>query len=183
MLGTKVGGLFSPLRLDEDLRAVWKMGYFDDVRVETNDSPKGKVVTFIVKEKPTVREVKITGNKAITDKDIRDQVGLKPFGVYQPRTIKQAESKIVKLYHDKGYYDVKVRSEVIDLPSGGQRSEDQHRGRQKDIHQADQLPRQQGIHSQAAARPDEHQGRRLAFLGSPTTISLTAANWSRTGKS
>ena len=118
VIGTKVGSLFSPLRLDEDLRKVWKMGYFDDVRVETKDSPQGKVVTFIVKEKPTVREVKISGNKAITDKDIRDQVGLKPFGVYQPRTIKDAEAKIVKLYHDKGYYDVKVKSEVIDLPSG-----------------------------------------------------------------
>ena len=118
VLGTKPGALFSPLRLDEDLRAVWKMGYFDDVRVETKDSPQGKVITFVVKEKPTVREVKITGNKAITNKDLTEQIGLKPFSVYQPTAIKDAERKIVKLYHDKGFYDVKVKSEVIDLPAG-----------------------------------------------------------------
>ncbi|MGD8563068.1 MAG: outer membrane protein assembly factor BamA [Desulfarculaceae bacterium] len=118
VLATKAGGPFSSIRLDEDLRAVWKMGYFDDVRVQTADSPQGKIITFLVKEKPTVREIQFVGNKAFESKDLRDQTGLKTFGVFQPSVIKEAETKIVKLYHDKGYYDVKVASEVMDLPSG-----------------------------------------------------------------
>jgi outer membrane protein insertion porin family len=118
VLATKAGGPFSSIRLDEDLRAVWKMGYFDDVRVQTADSPQGKIITFVVKEKPTVREIQFVGNKAFESKDLRDQTGLKTFGVFQPAALKEAETKIVKLYHDKGYYDVKVKSEVMDLPSG-----------------------------------------------------------------
>lgn len=117
VIKTKPGGVYSPVRLDKDLRDVWKMGYFDDVRLETKDSPKGKVVTFLVKEKPTLREVQITGNKAIDTKDIRDAIDLKPFGVFKPGAIKEAEAKIIKMYHDKGFYDVKVQGKVVDLPS------------------------------------------------------------------
>jgi outer membrane protein insertion porin family len=118
VMKTKVGSPYSPLKLDEDLRAIWKMGYFDDVRIKVTDSPEGKVVTVSVKEKPMVREVQIRGAKAIDDQDIRDRIGIKPFSVYKPAAIKEAVAKIVRMYHDKGYYDVKVTSRVIDLPSG-----------------------------------------------------------------
>ena len=118
VMQTKAGSPYAPLRLDEDLRAVWKMGYFEDVRFETADSAQGKVVTVVLKEKPTLRELNITGNKALDDKDLRDQLGLKPFGVFRPEAVKEAEEKIVKLYHDKGYYDAKVSSEVGTTPSG-----------------------------------------------------------------
>ncbi len=115
---TKAGSPYSPLKLDRDLRAVWKMGYFEDVRIKTTDAAGGKIVTVEVKEKPMVREVQITGASAIDKKDIRDQIGVKPFSVYRPAAIKEAEAKIVRLYHDKGYFDAKVTSSVIDLPSG-----------------------------------------------------------------
>ncbi|CAO0820180.1 hypothetical protein DFAR_1420004 [Desulfarculales bacterium] len=49
---SKVGGPFVPMRLDEDLRAIWKMGYFEDVRLDSVDSPQGKVLTVKVKENP-----------------------------------------------------------------------------------------------------------------------------------
>jgi outer membrane protein insertion porin family len=78
VLKTKAGGAYSPVRLDEDLRAVWKMGYFDDVRFETSDGPQGKTVVISVVEKPVVREVAISGNKAVDDKDLREQMGFKP---------------------------------------------------------------------------------------------------------
>ncbi len=118
VLATKVGGPFSPLRLDKDLRKVWKMGYFDDVRIETEDSPQGKVIIFVVKEKPMVRDIVISGAKAIDSKDIRDQLGFKAYNVYSPATVKKAEAKILKLYRDKGYYDATVTTQVSDLPSG-----------------------------------------------------------------
>ncbi len=118
VLATKVGGAYSPLRLDKDLRKVWKMGYFDDVRIETEDTPQGKVIILVVKEKPMVRDIVISGAKAIDSKDIRDQLGFKAYNVYSPATVKKAEAKILKLYRDKGYYDATVTTQVSDLPSG-----------------------------------------------------------------
>ena len=118
VLATKVGGAYSPIRLDKDLRKIWKMGYFDDVRIETEDSPQGKVIILVVKEKPMVRDIVISGAKAIDSKDIRDQLGFKAYNVYSPATVKKAEAKILKLYRDKGYYDATVTTQVSDLPSG-----------------------------------------------------------------
>lgn len=115
---SKEGGIFSPLLLDDDLRAVWKMGYFDDVKIASADGPGGKMVIITVKEKPTVREVQFSGNKEIESKDLRDQIGLKPFSVFQPAAVKEAEQKILMVYRDKGYYDAKVTSQVITLPRG-----------------------------------------------------------------
>ena len=115
---TKKDGAYSPILLDKDLRAIWKMGYFDDVRVKTTDAPDGgKNVTIQVKEKPIVREVQISGNKAVDTKDLRDQTGIKPHTVFRPGSLKEAEAKITKMYHDKGYYDAKVTAKVVDLPS------------------------------------------------------------------
>jgi outer membrane protein insertion porin family len=120
VIKSKAGGPYSPIKLDQDLRAIWKMGYFDDVRIKTSDGPagEGKIVTVMVKEKPMIREVQINGASAVDQKDIRDQIGVKPFSVYKPAALKEAEAKIVRLYHDKGYFDAKVTSSVIDLPSG-----------------------------------------------------------------
>ncbi len=118
VLKTKAGGAYSALRLDEDLRAVWKMGYFEDVRIEPSDTPQGKLIKITVKEKPTVRELHLVGNKAVDDKDLREQMGIKSFSVFRPEALPEAEEKILKVYKDKGYYDAKVTSEFSTLPSG-----------------------------------------------------------------
>lgn len=118
VLKTKEGSYFSPQVLDGDLKALWKMGYFANVRVEAGDGPKGKVVTIVVAEKPSVREIVIVGNKALESKDLKDQIGIKAFKVYQPEAVAKAKAKIIELYNDKGFYDVKVDSKVSELPSG-----------------------------------------------------------------
>ena len=50
------GELLDPLIVDQDVKAIFRMGFFDDVKAEL--SPDG-ALTFVVKEKPYVREVKI----------------------------------------------------------------------------------------------------------------------------
>ena len=57
---SKKGELLKPEQVSEDIRAIYKMGYFEKVDAEVTDSPAGKVLTFIVQENPTVQEVKLT---------------------------------------------------------------------------------------------------------------------------
>ena len=117
VIKTKAGTAYSPLVLDQDIRAIWKLGYFDDVQVKTADSPQGKIVTFEVTEKPALKQINVTGTKALDREDVVEQTGIKLPGIYRPGLLKEAEAKIIKLYHDKGYYDVKIKTEVIDLPN------------------------------------------------------------------
>lgn len=118
VMQTKAGGPFSMIRLDDDLKRIWNMGYFEDVRLKTRDTERGKVVIVEVKEKPSIKAIRIVGAKELDPQDIKDELGIKPFSVYKPMEIKEADQKIVEMYRNKGYYDVKVTDEVKDLSSG-----------------------------------------------------------------
>jgi outer membrane protein insertion porin family len=51
------------------------MQLFDDVRLEVEDSPElpnGKIVVFIVRERPIVSRIEYKGIKSITESDILD---------------------------------------------------------------------------------------------------------------
>jgi len=49
------GGAFSVEQVREDLRSIFALGYFSDVQVDIQSTPKGKEVIFIVMEKPSIK--------------------------------------------------------------------------------------------------------------------------------
>jgi outer membrane protein insertion porin family len=105
---TKSGDLYEPAKLREDLTAVYRMGYFKDVRIEADETPQGEIVTFVVTEKPTVDRVEISGTSAIDEKDVRTALATKQYSIVQEATLTQDEEKIRGLYRDKGYYNAEV---------------------------------------------------------------------------
>jgi outer membrane protein insertion porin family len=66
---TQPGDIYNLKSLSEDLKAIYAMGYFDDIRVEAEALPDGNKVTFKVKEKPTVRSVRVSGNRWVFDNE------------------------------------------------------------------------------------------------------------------
>ena len=44
------------------MKAIYKMGYFTDVRLDATDTPEGRILTVLVKEKPAIREIMVEGN-------------------------------------------------------------------------------------------------------------------------
>ncbi|MGD9505002.1 MAG: outer membrane protein assembly factor BamA [Syntrophobacteraceae bacterium] len=104
-----VGELLRPEQVSEDIKAVNKMGFFEDVQADVTDSPEGgKTLTFVVRENPTVQEVSIKGNKKIEEKDIMAAIATKPYTILQRNTINEDAQKIEKLYHEKAYFNVVV---------------------------------------------------------------------------
>ena len=64
-LRTTPGATLTQDLLREDVRAIWAMGFFDDVQVETAAGPKGQIVTFVLKEKPSIRKIYVSGHDEI----------------------------------------------------------------------------------------------------------------------
>jgi outer membrane protein insertion porin family len=112
---SKKGELLRPEQVSEDIKSIYKMGYFEKVEAEVADSPAGKVLTFVVQENPTVQEVSIKGNKKIKEKDILAAISTKAFSVVQRNEVNEDVQKIIKLYHQKAYFGVDVKSS-IDFP-------------------------------------------------------------------
>src|SRR6267154_4605584 len=67
------GDNFDKRKLKDVLLAVWKMGYFNDVKVDVSALPPpgvGYQLTVLVSEKPAVRDIKLEGNEELSRDDL-----------------------------------------------------------------------------------------------------------------
>lgn len=109
----KAGELLDTDKADSDIHAIYNLGHFQDVRIETVKGEKDLILTYIVVEKPIVREVKIEGNKELKDDKIRGVIELKPTTVFSPKELAKSVKKVKKLYADEGYYLAEVDTTTI----------------------------------------------------------------------
>ncbi|MHC1743766.1 MAG: outer membrane protein assembly factor BamA [Syntrophobacteraceae bacterium] len=98
--------------VSEDIKSIYKMGYFEKVDAEIQDSPAGKVLVFTVQENPTIQELRITGNKKIKEKDIIAAISTKAFAVLQRNVVNDDVQKILKMYQQKGYFAADVKGNI-----------------------------------------------------------------------
>lgn len=109
---SKKGGNFSEADVADDIKSIFKMGFFLDVTAEASTTPEGKVITFVVKEKGLVSEIVITGNKAIDKDDIQAVLTVKARQNLNQEQIKSDIEKIKALYDNKGYYNAEIKDSV-----------------------------------------------------------------------
>jgi len=108
LLMSRVGDDFSAEKANEDLKTIYRLGIYQDVRVEKTKTEKGVILTYVVAEKPTVREVRVVGNIEIKSDKIKEAIPLKPNSVFSPGLLAMSEKKIKKLYADEGFYLAEV---------------------------------------------------------------------------
>jgi len=112
---TKSGSIYRDSQLSADLKAIFNMGYFDDLRVETESGPKGKVVTFHVTEKPTVRRIKLKGNRMFDDEKINENLTITTGAILNIFKVRSNLDQIESLYKEKNYHQVTVDYKVLPL--------------------------------------------------------------------
>ena len=118
---TKPGDVYDQAALERDFNSLWNTGYFEDVRFEREQTPKGWVIHIYVKERPTIREINYTGLSSVSTSDVltrfKDRkVGLSVESQYDPTKVKKAEVAIKELLAEHGRQFSIVRSEVRPIP-------------------------------------------------------------------
>jgi outer membrane protein insertion porin family len=113
VMQTREGEILSPAHLREDLKAIYKMGYFTDVRMDVSDTPEGRILTVLVKEKPAIREILVKGNRKLKKDKILEVMNLKTFSVASEGAIKEDINKVQQAYRDKGYYEAQISYELV----------------------------------------------------------------------
>ncbi len=109
---TKQGEAFSPEVLQEDLRRIYQMDYFKDIKIITEKTPDGMEITLDVEEKPVVRAIEIKGNKKVKLSDIQKEVETKIRTILDLSKVSEDVERIKKLYRGKGYYNANVSYSV-----------------------------------------------------------------------
>jgi outer membrane protein insertion porin family len=120
-LFTHVGDTYDPISIERDFNSLWNTAYFDDLRIEREDSEKGIILNIFVREKPTIREINYKGNNAVSQSDILDRfkkekVGLSVESQYDPTRVKRAETVIKELLAEHGHQFATIKTEVKTIP-------------------------------------------------------------------
>lgn len=113
-LPMKVGDTFDDSRSAEAVRALFKTGFFEDVRLERD----GGVLVFIIKERPAIGSITLNGNKEVKTEDLL--TGLKQIGFAEGRIFNQSqldklEQELQRQYFSLGKYAVDIQSTVTPL--------------------------------------------------------------------
>ena len=114
----KVGSPFVPARLADDIRAIFALGFLDDVQAKIEDFEGGVKLTFVVTERPFVRDIVFTGNKRLDAAELQEKIDFKLGAVYNPVEVTRAAEKLKEVYEEQGYFEAGISPDVTKLPDG-----------------------------------------------------------------
>lgn len=109
---SKVGETYTEDKIREDVKALFKSGYFVDVEVDRQVSGNEVSLTYRVTEKPSIVEIVFEGNSDVKTEDLSEATGIKNYEILNMAKLKEAGEKLAKLYEDKGFFLAKVEPVV-----------------------------------------------------------------------
>jgi len=120
-LFTHPGDTYDPISIERDFNSLWNTGYFENLRIEREDTEKGIILNIFVQERPTIREINYKGLNAVSQSDVLDRfkkekVGLSVESQYDPTKIKRAETVLKDILSEHGHQFATIKTEVKTIP-------------------------------------------------------------------
>jgi outer membrane protein insertion porin family len=109
---SQVGTRFNEETVDSDIRAIYRMGFFDNVEADFTQQNGKWVLTYQVTERPLIREVHIEGNKKLSKEDLDAAFKVRPNTIFEPDKVRRGIEEAKKLYEKKGYLDASITYET-----------------------------------------------------------------------
>lgn len=113
-LPVEKGEVMSQSQSAAAIRALYKTGFFTDVKLER----QGDILVITVKERPAINSVTMIGNKDIKTEEL--EKGLKNVGIaegetYNPVNLDKVTQELSRQYNNRGKYNATVEPEVTEL--------------------------------------------------------------------
>jgi len=108
------GDTVTSSRVGDAIRALYKTGFFQDVRVDRQDN----ILVVTVVERPAINKLTVTGNKDIKTEQL--MTGLKDIGLAEGDTfdrlsLDRVTQELIKQYNNRGKYNVEITPTVSPL--------------------------------------------------------------------
>lgn len=107
-LKTKPGMELTEQGLNEDLSAIYDLGWFYDLRPEFKEVPEGVQVIYHVMENPAFTKVKITGNAVVDDKKAAGFFDLEENKIINLKDVNTRVQRLEEEYRQNGYILARV---------------------------------------------------------------------------
>lgn len=103
-ISQRPGDAVSQEKTNEDIRSIFKMGYFEDVKIELEAFEGGIRLIYIVKEKPTIIRVDFQGNKELDDAKLKEKISITAGSIADTVLIQDNAAKLRNYYEEEGYW-------------------------------------------------------------------------------
>ncbi|TAN47986.1 MAG: outer membrane protein assembly factor BamA [Methylococcaceae bacterium] len=110
----KVGDSVDDRQVADAIRALFKTGFFKDVRLQR----EGGELVVQVEERPAITSIKIEGNQDIKSEDLTKalkNIGLAEGRVFNRQILDKVEQELRRQYYSRGKYALKIDSDVTPL--------------------------------------------------------------------
>jgi outer membrane protein insertion porin family len=106
------GDTIDLVAIDEDIKAIYELGFFDNIFVTFDDAADGVIVTYLVEERPYVTDVTFSGVKHVKEEDLEAVINITARTIFDPRRVAAGLEEARKLYTSEGYPDAEIDFEV-----------------------------------------------------------------------
>ncbi len=114
-LPVNIGDELDAYRVREALRALHGTGFFHTVELRRD----GATLVVVVRERPSIQEIAIEGNKDIKTEDLETSlrsIGLAAGKVFDRSMLEGVRTELIDQYFSQGKYAVQVETQVQELP-------------------------------------------------------------------
>ena len=112
-LPLQAGDTVDPSRIDVALKTLFRTDLFADVKIDLQ--PNGDLVVRVV-ENPIINRVIFEGNGALKEEKLRDEVTIRPRGIFTRAKVQSDVQRLIELYRKSGRIGVTVTPKVVELP-------------------------------------------------------------------
>jgi outer membrane protein insertion porin family len=112
---TKAGDIYIPNSTQDDVHSLYATGQFYNIRVSLDQADDGgMILTYIVQARPRITEIKLVGNKKLTDSKLNKKITVKVGEPLDEQKLFTDVQEMKKLYEKYGYPDTEVKY-VLDI--------------------------------------------------------------------
>ncbi len=115
-ISSQQGFIISPQTVSEDIKSLYKLGYFSDIKAEVEMSADQRIkLTFKFVEKPTIALIEIQGNELLGDGKLKEAIKIFPNNMVNIKRIKADVNAISDQYKKSGYMQTQVDYEITKI--------------------------------------------------------------------
>ncbi|MCX8012665.1 MAG: outer membrane protein assembly factor BamA, partial [Rectinema sp.] len=119
MLKAYAGQPFTESVWNELYAKLFALDWFEEIEpiaLPASGSTDKVVVKFVVKEKPSIAAIRITGNSSVRTSELLEKASSKSGAIYSEDTAKADAVAMQRLYLEKGYPDATVEYSIVPNP-------------------------------------------------------------------
>lgn len=95
-------------KINEEIKRIYRLGYFSDVQVSLDKKRDGNELVFTVVEKPRINNIVVSGSDAVDTDDILAAISSKQGAVLNEKFLSDDIARVRDLYRKEGYYLAEV---------------------------------------------------------------------------